>query len=89
MGEQRLSDGSGFAVSRLIQPSEHPLRQRATNCAECGGEECVFFNPLNVEVQCHRQGCRERDMNKRQHHLSVWLEAVICRRDEGRFADSE
>ncbi len=73
----RLPDGSGFMVAELTDPEDHPLRRQATDCAECGAEASVFFNAYNVDVTCHHQGCRERDPDKRQLHLSIWVDAAV------------
>lgn len=71
----RLADGSGFMVAELTDPGEHPLRQQATVCVECG-EKCVMFNPGNVDVSCHSCGTREPDMEARQFHLMVWYNSA-------------
>jgi hypothetical protein len=69
-------------VVELTDPQDHPLRQKATLCAECG-TKAVFFNDGNVDVSCHACGSREDHFELRRYHLMVYLEAIGELRKEG------
>lgn len=62
-------------VVELTDPHDHPLRQKATKCADCG-TRAVFFNDGNVDVSCHACGTREDHFELRRYHLIVYLEAI-------------
>lgn len=76
----RLPDGSAFDVVELTDPKDHPLRQNATVCSECG-VNAVFFNDGNVDVNCHACGTRDYDPEVRQHHLAIWVKHAVLKAD--------
>jgi hypothetical protein len=67
-----LPERRGALPKEPVPPATEP-----TVCAACG-RRSVLYNPINADVGCHMEGCRERegDVDARRAHVMGFYEQI-------------